>query len=399
MFLNTGIPKLNELLNGGIKKNSLVLINAQPGVRCMEFLQQVMFQRLTEGGKGIYIVNNKSADAVKKMFSDNDWDISGYEKQKKACILDAYNSYLTNAGTEKDKDFSGILSEQMISKLKDANNGNILLVFDALSSFIDISGEDAVSFFEKNAENFMKYNVTVLALFVEWPYENKLIARIRSIFDCIIDLKAVEKKVILRNYFAVSKAEWVGEIKQKEVPFKIMVPGGVKVYIPKVLVTGPYHAGKSSFVHSASIRAVSVNRVGTTIALDYGNVMYNGLLADLFGTPGQERFDPILNLLAGEALGVVIVIDSTDPSSFARAKEMMEKTKTKNLPYVIAANKSDLKGALGPEQIREKMNLPKDTQIIPVAAEDLNSIQAGEPCKLKKEDVNKVLGKLFEVVV
>ena len=76
------------------------------------------------------------------------------------------------------------------------------------------------------------------------------------------------------------------------------MPGGVKIYIPKILVTGPYHAGKTSFIQSASFRSVSVNRENlegnneTTVALDFGHVKLGGFVVELFGTPGQERFDP-----------------------------------------------------------------------------------------------------------
>ncbi|MCH8331048.1 MAG: GTP-binding protein, partial [Bacteroidetes bacterium] len=173
----------------------------------------------------------------------------------------------------------------------------------------------------------------------------------------------------MRNYFTVSKASWLEEIEHREIPFKVVKPGGVNVYIPKILVTGPYNAGKTSFIHSVSVKAVSVDRAGTTVALDHGKVMYHGLLADLFGTPGQERFDPLLKMLGGEALGVIIVIDATNPKSFPRAKEMLHLTHAENLPAVLAANKADLKGALKPGEIREKMKLPKEIPIVPVVAE------------------------------
>ena len=74
------------------------------------------------------------------------------------------------------------------------------------------------------------------------------------------------------------------------------MPGGIKIYIPKILVTGPYHAGKTSFVRTASYKSVSVNRKGlegkneTTVALDFGHVKLGGFLVELFGTPGQQRF-------------------------------------------------------------------------------------------------------------
>jgi len=92
--------------------------------------------------------------------------------------------------------------------------------------------------------------------------------------------------------------------------------------------------------------------------------------ADIFGTPGQERFDPILKLLGGQALGVFLVIDSTDTSGFSRAKQMLESTKTYGLPYVVVANKQDRADAISVDEIREQMNIPEDIPIIPTAAKE-----------------------------
>ena len=127
---------------------------------------------------------------------------------------------------------------------------------------------------------------------------------------------------------------------------------------------------------------MSVDRLGTTVALDHGRVEYRGFIIDIFGTPGQERFDPILKTLGGEALGVIVVVDSTNPESFPRAKDMLEKTTKFGLPYVIAANKQDLPNALSPDEIKEIMKLP-DVPIIPMSA-------------LKKDGVFRVLDALLK---
>lgn len=94
----------------------------------------------------------------------------------------------------------------------------------------------------------------------------------------------------------------------------------------------------------------------------------------MFGTVGQPRFDPILKLLGGEALGAILVIDSTKPEEFPRAKEMMLKAKIIGLPYVVAANKQDLPNALSTSEIKAKMNIPEDVEVIGTVASDKASI-------------------------
>jgi signal recognition particle receptor subunit beta len=94
----------------------------------------------------------------------------------------------------------------------------------------------------------------------------------------------------------------------------------------------------------------------------------------LFGTVGQPRFDPILELLGGEALGVILVIDSTKPEEFLRAKEMMLKAKVHGLPYVVAANKQDLPSAVSVGEIKTKMNIPHDVEVIGTVGNDKSTI-------------------------
>jgi len=158
------------------------------------------------------------------------------------------------------------------------------------------------------------------------------------------------------------------------IPIKKVVTGGVRGYIPKILVTGPFHAGKTTIVHTLSTRAVSVQRMGTTVALDFGHVAHKGFTLDLFGTVGQPRFDPILKQLGSESLGAIVVVDSTKPEEFPRAKEMMQKAGVYGLPYVVAANKQDLPAALSVEEIRKKMNITDEVPIVKTVGTDKTSL-------------------------
>jgi len=403
--MKTGIPKLDFLLNGGIKEKNSVLFCADPGVTNQEFAQQLLFTCLKEGHKGIYFVNNKSPQIIKKVLQEYDWHAEKFEKKKQLYFIDAFSALSSQTSQEKfvvdDPLNPNKIETIFLSAFQKSKNKNTVLIFDSLSSLIDLLGQDKkiLNHLEKWLVLAKKNNITPLFLFTQWPYGNSFIKNIKDSFDCVIDLKAIERKVILRNYFTVSKAKWLKKLKKIEIPFKVTKPGGIKVYIPKILVTGPFNAGKTSFIHSASTKAVSVDRFGTTIALDHGHIDYNGFAADVFGTPGQERFDPILEYLGGESLGVIIVVDSTNPQGFARAKIMLEKTKTEGLPSVIVANKANLKGALKPKEIREKMKLPQEIPIIPVVAQDLKKVRKNKPTQLNKKDISLVLEELFKMVI
>jgi hypothetical protein len=410
-MLQTSIPKLDELMNGGIEPAKSVLFYSQPGVDDSSFVQQILFYRLQKGDNALYLINNKMPEILKSKLKDLDYDTEKFERNGSFALFDCYSNYL---GISSEEKFSSPLNLKEIKKrlfnaLDKTNGKNSLLVIDSLSTFFDICGQKEVILCMKEViVKAKENNITTIFMFTGWPYGDDAKKRIKEIFDCIIELKAVERTIFLRNYFTLSKASWISKLKKQDIPFKIVSPGGVKVYIPKIMVTGPYNAGKSSFVHSASINPVSVDRIGlegkkTTVALDHGNVDYEGFSADLFGTPGQERFDPLLELLGGESIGVIVLLDATAPETFPRAFEMLEKTKTKCLPSVIVANKANLHGALKPEQIRKKMKLAKDIPIIPVIAESIKAIREGKNkrniCMLKKDDINRVLDALFKEII
>jgi small GTP-binding protein len=402
-MMATGIPKLDEVLHGGLKPQSTVLLCSQPGVENTEFALQALFNRLKDGDHGIYLVNNKLPNSVKALAEEYGWDLEDYQRQGTFAFFDAYSAMLSlKSNTEyysDDPQNIQKLSEVVPEVLTKLESDNVILIFDALSTLVDSTKneDDFLAGIKEFISKVRKYNTTSFFLFTEWLYPKSLTNKIKSLFECVIEIKALERKVIMQKYFSVIKAPQAFE--RKDIPFKIVRPGGVRVFVPKIIVTGPYHAGKTSFIHSVSTKAVSVNRMGTTIALDHGHVDYKGFEVDLFGTPGQERFDPILKLLGGESLGVVVVIDSTQPKDFARAKDMVKLTNTIDLPVVVVANKADMKGALTTEAIRKQMKLPAYVPIIPVTAENLADVKEGEPCQLKKEDVQKVFSALLEVVV
>jgi len=405
MILATGIPKLDEVVGGGIPAYKSVLLYAKPGVENTEFAMQMLNYRLKKGDKGLYLVNNKKPDAVRYLLSKYDWNLSDFEKKNALFFLDCYSGMLSQPSKEKFSVEDPVdvkkLDVAICKALEALKNQNTLFIFDSLSSFIDLHGFDKELF--EYLEHWLRlayeYHVTPVFIFTEWPYKQSHLTKLKSLFDCVVNIKAIERKVILRKYFSVAKANWSEAVSKKEIPFKVLAPGGIRVYLPKVLVTGPFNAGKTSFIHSASSRAVSVDRLGTTVALDHGYLEYKGFAIDLWGTPGQERFDPILELLGSESLGVIVVIDSTNPESFVRAKEMINLTKTEGLPLVVVANKANLPGALTPEEIRAKMKLSEDIPIVPVVAENLDNVEAGKPCKLKESEIHLVLDKLLEVVV
>lgn len=370
-MVETGIPRLDEILGGGIPKGKSLVYYSQPGVEGEVFGMQTVYNTLKSGGNCVFVVSSTIPDIVKGLFKEYGWDIDEYKDR--LCLVDAYNPLIGAPSDEKyivaNPDSIESFNKIIIGLIKELPPSTI--VFGSLSTIMDLCGEketiEAVRNWNKMA---MVYDHVIVYNFTVWPYSNEILDLIKKdLFNAVISIGSIAERVIFGQYFGILKSDWAKETKTSML-FRVLRPGGVKLFIPKILVTGPFDAGKSTFVHALSTRAISVDRLGTTIALDHGHVDYKGFSADIFGTPGQERFDPIIKLLSGESMGVFLVVDSTNPADFVRAKYMLEITKSYGLPYVVVANKQDMPGALTPEEIKEQFNLPDDVPVVPAVAKD-----------------------------
>jgi len=145
----------------------------------------------------------------------------------------------------------------------------------------------------------------------------------------------------------------------------------------KMVVTGPFNAGKTEFIQTVSeIDVVSTERKisspqervkeTTTVAMDFGRITVDdSLVLYLFGTPGQRRFDFMWEILSEGMLGFIVMVDSTRPETFREARSILEAFRAFSpTPYVVAASKQDLPEAWDLEDMRFALRLEDGVKII-----------------------------------
>ncbi|WP_431063813.1 ATPase domain-containing protein [Methanobacterium sp.] len=369
MIKKSYIPKLDDFLGGGVPQGDSLLFCAYPGVDCETFGYEMLHGRLEEEDKGFIFTNVADPDTIIYEFNKYGWDLQTKVDNDQAFFVDGSSTFIGAPAQGKYSiDEYSQIEEVILKAINDIPEG--IGIINNLSMLIDYLGDDdTIETVNKWNVYAKEKNVTLIYIFTEWDYEKELVDKIKNAMDGVVQLRSIEERVIIGQGFMVAKAGWT-KPSDNMVLFFVLQPGGVKVYIPKILVTGPFNAGKSSFVKGISTASVSVDKQAlgefpTTIAMDIGHVDYKGFYADIFGTPGQERFDLILDVLSKEAVGAFIVVDSTAPQTFARAKEMISKCRAEAIPKVVIANKQDLEGALSPEEIRERMKLGEHIPIIP----------------------------------
>ena len=156
----------------------------------------------------------------------------------------------------------------------------------------------------------------------------------------------------------------------------------------KIVVTGPFNAGKTEFIQSVSeIDVVSTEKKissakekvkeSTTVAMDFGRITVDeDLVLYLFGTPGQKRFDFMWEILSEGMLGFIVIVDSNRPETFREARMILETFRAYSpTPYVVAANKQDLPDAWDLEDMRVALRLDQNIKFLPCVAIDKESVK------------------------
>lgn len=166
----------------------------------------------------------------------------------------------------------------------------------------------------------------------------------------------------------------------------------------KMVITGPFNAGKTEFIRTISeIEVVSTEqkissdpekvKETTTVAMDFGRLTVDkNLILHIYGTPGQRRFEFMWDILSEGMLGFILMVDSTRPETFREARYILESfSDHSDSPYVVAVNKQDLEEAWDVEDIRHALRLRDTIPVLPCVATEM-------------QPVKKILLSLLEII-
>jgi small GTP-binding protein len=157
----------------------------------------------------------------------------------------------------------------------------------------------------------------------------------------------------------------------------------------KIVITGAYAAGKTQFIRSVSeIEVVGTEaevsqsaelelKDQTTVALDFGMITVNeDYVLHLYGTPGQERFDFMWDILSLGCIGYIVMVDSTRPAHLKEAVHIIEHfSKILSVPFLVAANKQDDPVCLPLEYIRQRLHLDPEVPLVGCVAKERESVK------------------------
>jgi len=157
----------------------------------------------------------------------------------------------------------------------------------------------------------------------------------------------------------------------------------------KVVITGPFAAGKTTLIRTISEITVLSTERGitdstrsrkneTTVAMDFGRITIDGdLVLYLFGTPGQERFDFMWEILGEGMLGYVVLVDATRPDSLVEARGILDAfRRMARVPFVVGLNRGSGSDEAHEAQVRDHLALAQNVPVVPCDATDKESVKA-----------------------
>ena len=157
----------------------------------------------------------------------------------------------------------------------------------------------------------------------------------------------------------------------------------------KVVITGPFNAGKTTFIRAVSeIAVLSTERQvsessaegqgETTVAMDFGRITISDeVVLYLFGTPGQERFSFMWETLSEGMLGFVVLVDGTSADSVRDAAGVLGFfTEMSDVPFVVAANQVDPLDHPTQRELRQQLALSGDVPLLGMDAREREDVKA-----------------------
>lgn len=156
----------------------------------------------------------------------------------------------------------------------------------------------------------------------------------------------------------------------------------------RIVVTGPYGAGKTTLISSISDTPVLATeqavtggdgapKRSTTVAMDFGRLRIDEeLVLHLYGTPGQRRFDFMWRILAEGMLGFVVVVDAGDEARLGEARAMLRWFgEAAEVPAVVAVNKG-IGDDAELDAVAEALDVPDGVGVVGCDARDRESVKA-----------------------
>lgn len=139
--------------------------------------------------------------------------------------------------------------------------------------------------------------------------------------------------------------------------------GGISKKKANILCLGLDNSGKSTIINRLKVEKEQNGDIVPTVGFSVDKFTNSSINFTVFDMSGQGKYRNLWEYYYKDTEGVLMVIDSSDKLRLVVAKEELDNflnhadMKNRRVPIVVFANKMDIRDALAPVQISNKLEL------------------------------------------
>lgn len=202
----TGIDKMDDILDGGIPKGSTILVIGPPGSGKSFLCNQFLDRGLISGQGGLYVTLDNAPQEILGSSEEYGWSFK--ENQEKLKIMDAYSWKL---GKEVEGEYAvegpsdlNQLNMTFTDALEDLEDLDKRIIIDSISTLILYTDPKSTAKFLQVISAKSKSNDGVLLITVEeGAHEDKTMSKLNYTADGVIKLKKEEEG----RYFMIERMD------------------------------------------------------------------------------------------------------------------------------------------------------------------------------------------------
>ncbi len=130
--VSTGVPGMDDILNGGIPERNAVLLTGGPGTGKTIFAQQFIWAGLEKGEPGVFVTLEEHPVQVRRHAKEFGWDFQSCEEEGLLAVVDAFTGGIGRASqyekyVVKDPTDPGELMSVLRKAIKDVDAKRIAI--------------------------------------------------------------------------------------------------------------------------------------------------------------------------------------------------------------------------------------------------------------------------------
>lgn len=371
-----GPAPLGEILPPAPPDASVLLTN-DPGIDATPLLYGAVHEQLSQGQDVIVAV----LDRPPSTFVEEMGEV-GYSPASAAgrlVLVDAFSARWSaseeQAAAYSVEDVGDAEALARVLEGAGSDHPGAGLVLDSLSGWVDRVEPDGLPALVSRCEQIVESFGLTVASYTSWPYEADM-QGLRDPFDAHVEVEGLQDRAIFSQCFRIHQATWAADPPKRRHIFEAQGTGGVRLARPQLIVSGPSQSGKSTFVNTASQEPVAPETLDEPPMVLRGRAEIADIETEIVTLPNEADAQAIAETSEEQLLGLLVLVDATRPSTFDRARELLETARSRGAPRFLVANKQDLPGAVSAQQLSSELGLDPWIRVVECEAKQPASVRS-----------------------